>query len=456
MPLPPLFPLLREYADAAATLGFVLAAALLALLLAPQPMEFAAGDDYWYELLLTEPDYSESYPATYVPSTQTLALLPSPEPEEDAEPAAEPESWEMYTIKRRDTLGDILRKINADEEAYTYLVTLRNMRTYSKLHPRKQIAYRIDDDGKLVALRYKLSPELHLNFVRNSDGSMHAAEEAPALVSRAASGVATITPEAPSIYQAFAAAGIPDLIINEVADVLETRVDFIRQIRNGDSIAIHYERLYDSDGAYAGSGKLYGVRLINQGRRLVGLLNPADGNYYTENGENTQRAFLLSPLKFTRISSRYSLRRFHPVLKKWRAHRGVDFAAKTGTPIRATGDGIVDFVGTNGGYGRTVRIKHFSGKYTTLYAHMSRYAKGMRKGVPVLQGDVIGYVGSSGLSTGPHLHYEFRIDGKHVDPLSAKVPVVKPPLTAEQIAAFQQATRETQRLLEVEVAAAAL
>ncbi|MBF2735267.1 MAG: M23 family metallopeptidase [Betaproteobacteria bacterium AqS2] len=461
MPLPRLPRQLRDHlaeqAQSLWALGFVLAAALFSLALAPAQEE-ASGFEAYFEDLLAEPDYGPAYPSAYAPQERPLAL-DLPFAEEDAAaaaaaeppvPAAEKEEWLSYTIARRDTLGGILRKIKADDEAFAYLVTLR-MQSYNKLHPRKQIDYRMDDAGRLAALRYKLSPELHFNFVRSPDGTMSASEDVPQLASRRVSGLAAITPDTPSIYQAFVNAGIPDLMINKVADVLETRVDFVREIRDGDSIAIYYEQLYDADGDYAGPGQLYGVHLINQGVSKIGLLNPADGSYYTEKGENSQRAFLLSPLKFTRISSRYSLRRFHPVLKKWRAHRGVDFAAPTGTPIRATGDGVIEFVGTKGGYGKVVSIRHYGGKYTTLYAHMSRYAQGMRGGVQVLQGDVIGYVGSTGLSTGPHLHYEFRIDGVHVDPLSAKVPVVKPSLTAEQLRAFATATAEAQRALGIEV-----
>lgn len=446
---------LGEQADALRALGFVLAAALFSLALAPSQDDAGGFGTYW-EYLLAEPGYGPAYPSAYAPQERPLEL-DLPFAAEDAaaataapSPAAQ-EEWLSYTIARRDTLGGILRKIKADDEAFAYLVTLR-MQSYNKLHPRKQINYRMDGAGRLAALRYKLSPELHFNFVRNPDGSMSASEDVPQLSSRRASGIASITPDTPSIYQAFVSAGIPDLMINKVADVLETRVDFVREIRDGDSIAIHYEQLYDADGDYAGPGQLYGVHLVNRGVSKIGLLNPADGSYYTENGENAQRAFLLSPLKFTRISSRYSLRRFHPVLKKWRPHRGVDFAAPAGTPIRATGDGTVDFVGTKGGYGRLVSIQHYGGKYTTLYAHMSRYAKGMRSGVQVLQGDVIGYVGATGLATGPHLHYEFRIDGVHVDPLSAKVPLVKPSLTPDQLRAFASATAEAQKALGVEVA----
>ncbi|MCG8379287.1 MAG: M23 family metallopeptidase, partial [Proteobacteria bacterium] len=174
-------------------------------------------------------------------------------------------------------------------------------------------------------------------------------------------------------------------------------------------------------------GPIVAAEFINRETplRAIRYTHP-DGrtDYYADNGDAMRKAFLRTPVNFTRISSRFNLKRKHPILNKIRAHKGVDYAAPTGTPIKATGDGTVILAGRKGGYGRTVILKH-GGKYSTVYAHLHRYAKGVRKGKRVKQGQIIGYVGRSGLATGPHLHYEFRVHGVHRNPLTVKLPKVE-------------------------------
>ena len=178
------------------------------------------------------------------------------------------------------------------------------------------------------------------------------------------------------------------------------------------------------NGEKVGDGPIIAAEFINQKKvyRAVRYTSPeGDTNYYNEDGFSMRKAFLRTPVNFSRISSTFSLSRKHPVLNRIRAHKGVDYAAPTGTPIKSTGDGSVSFIGTNGGYGRMITIRH-GGIYTTAYAHMSRYVSGLKKGKKVKQGDTIGYVGSSGLATGPHLHYEFRVNGSHRNPLTVQFP----------------------------------
>jgi murein DD-endopeptidase MepM/ murein hydrolase activator NlpD len=185
------------------------------------------------------------------------------------------------------------------------------------------------------------------------------------------------------------------------------------------------------------TGRVAAAEFINQDRafRAVYFENAEGrGGYYTPEGKNIRKQFLRSPLEFSRISSGFSHSRFHPVLKQWRAHRGIDYAAPTGTRVKATADGFVQFVGTNGGYGKVVVLRHQS-KYTTWYGHLSRFANGLHKGMRVAQGDVIGYVGATGLATGPHLHYEFRINDAHQNPLRVVMPAA-PPITAADKADF--------------------
>ena len=160
-----------------------------------------------------------------------------------------------------------------------------------------------------------------------------------------------------------------------------------------------------------------------------------------------RKAFLRSPVRFSRISSRFSGKRWHPILSKWRSHKGVDYAAPSGTPIRASGDGKVEFVGTKGGYGKTIFLKH-AGKYTTVYAHMSRYAGGIKQGKRIKQGQIIGYVGKTGMASGPHLHYEFRVNGVHRNPLTVKLPAAEP-VNESYLAHFEKETKTYLSMLEL-------
>ena len=252
-----------------------------------------------------------------------------------------------YVIRRNDTLGSILQKIKVDEPSRRYLVS-QNLSSYRKLRAGKPILYKLDANGVLLALRYKTSPDLHLNFVRDAAGNMDVAETQPVLTTATIVKQASITETNNSLFAASDNVLIPDGVIQQVIDSLETRIDFVRDTRLGDNFAVVYEEYTDADGDNAGSGNLLGLRYTNRGKKLLGLRNPDDGAFYDQQGTSLQRAFLKSPLKFSRISSKFSLRRFHPVLKKWRSHRGVDFAAPTNTPIRASGDGVIDFIGRQG------------------------------------------------------------------------------------------------------------
>src|SRR5690606_2147080 len=192
-------------------------------------------------------------------------------------------------------------------------------------------------------------------------------------------------------------------------------IDFHRDLRRGDHFNVIYET-YTHQGSFIRSGKVLALEFVNKSTayQAAWYEHNGSGAYYSFDGQSLKKAFLRSPMEFTRISSGFS-RRFHPIHKPWREHKGVDYAAPTGTPIRSTADGVIEFIGTQRGYGNTVVVKHH-GNYSTLYAHMSAFAPGLRKGARVSQGQMIGRVGSTGWATGPHLHYEFRIAGKQVDP----------------------------------------
>lgn len=440
--------LLSEHSDAVSTLAFTTLMAVLALAMAPDSPVVGASEATW-DLFSPEEDTE----APFEPTEKVVELdLPFEQYEDEADIPLEETAggtlrpgWRSYTIERNDTLGKILGKITEDDEARRYLVS-QDLSSYRKLRRGRSIEYRVGPSGTLDALVYKASPELHLAFARDASGAMRVGEGAPKLSATTVVRRAEITEDNNSLFAASDAASVPDAVIQQVIDALETRIDFVRDTRLRDSFSLVYEVLHDEDGDYAGPGELLGLVYRNRDRTHTGLYNPSDGHFYSPEGESLRRAFLRSPLKFSRISSKYSLRRFHPVLKKWRAHRGVDFAAPTGTPVRSAADGTVDFIGKKGGYGNVVMVRHF-GKYLTVYGHLSRFAKGVKRGTKVEHGQVIGYVGSTGLATGPHLHYEFRIDGKHVDPLSVEVPTTRPPLEGEELAGFRRETADVQGLL---------
>jgi murein DD-endopeptidase MepM/ murein hydrolase activator NlpD len=235
-------------------------------------------------------------------------------------------------------------------------------------------------------------------------------------------------------------AGLSDVTIMKLADVFNYDIDFAQDLRSGDTFSLIFEEVW-RDGERVRTGDILAASFTNRGKRFeIYRFVDADGraDYYSSDGRSRARAFIRTPLEFSRITSRFSLGRKHPVLGTMRAHRGVDYGAPTGTPIKATGAGTVEFIGTQNGYGKVVILKHGK-EFTTLYGHMSRFAKGVQRGSRVQQSQIIGYVGMTGLATGPHLHYEFRKGGAHRDPLSVDLPVADP-LSGTEIARFKRIT----------------
>jgi murein DD-endopeptidase MepM/ murein hydrolase activator NlpD len=248
---------------------------------------------------------------------------------------------------------------------------------------------------------------------RAETGFVSRLESAP-LVSVQALGSATIRS---SLFAATDEASIPDAVAVQLAEIFSGQIDFHRALRKGDRLSVVYEDL-QADGESMRSGKVLSAEFVNNGKSNQAMFfqdaSSSKGQYYTFNGESLRKAFLASPLEFTRMSSGYGIR-VHPITNDKRAHKGIDYAAPTGTPVRTVGDGVVEFAGNQRGYGNVIEIKHRDGK-STLFAHLSRI--GVQKGQKVEQGDIVGAVGSTGFSTGPHLHFEFRIDGEHRDPLT--------------------------------------
>jgi murein DD-endopeptidase MepM/ murein hydrolase activator NlpD len=294
-----------------------------------------------------------------------------------------------------------------------------------------------DDQGKLLTLRYLNSDGLEL-VVERRGGDFFAREQPLNLEQRLLMSSGEVQT---SLFAATDAAGLSDAVAIQLADIFSSEVDFHRGLRTGDRFAVVFEGLY-STGEFIRTGRIVAAEFVNAGRsyRAVYFQDAQGrGGYYTPDGKNMRKTFLRSPLEFSRISSRFSSSRFHPVLQTWRAHKGIDYAAPPGTRVRATADGYVQLMGQQGGYGNLVVLRHNNG-YSTAYGHLSAFARGLRVGQRVSQGDIIAYVGMSGLATGPHLHYEFRVNGVHQDPLRLAVPP-GPPITPQLRTTFDESSR---------------
>jgi len=251
---------------------------------------------------------------------------------------------------------------------------------------------------------------------------------------------------ASSLFAATDAAGLPDNVASQIADIFAGDVDFQRDLRRGDRFTVVFE-MYYHEGRPIKSGRLLAADFVNQKRtyRAVWFQPPeGPGGYYSPDGKNLRKAFLRSPLEYSRISSGFGMRN-HPILQQWRAHKGVDYAAPIGTRVRATGDGVVDFAGRRNGYGNVVVLRH-NGGYSTYYAHLNGFSRGVQRGARVAQGDIIGYVGQSGWATGPHLHYEFHVRDQYRNPLTLVMPAANPVPHHELITFFQAAQPLTAQL----------
>ena len=346
-------------------------------------------------------------------------------------------------IQRGDTVASLLARLQVEDPAV--LQTLRNNKQAKALYqliPGRTVSAITTADGKLASLRYLNGGKL-LAVDRNGDG--YTVKEEPAqLEQRVLMKSAGIRS---SLFGATDAAGLSDAVAMQIADIFSTDIDFHRDLRKGDRFSVVYEVFYHR-GEPVKTGRVLAAEFINQGKAYQAVYfdyAENQGGYYTLEGKNLRKQFLRSPLEFSRITSGFTNARFHPVLQLWRAHRGIDYGAPTGTRVKATGDGIVEFAGRQAGYGNLVVLRHQS-KYTTWYGHLSAFAKGLRKGRRIAQGEVIAYVGATGLATGPHLHYEFRINDVHQNPLRVAMPAA-PPITPEQKARFEQtATPHAQRL----------
>ena len=340
-------------------------------------------------------------------------------------------------IQRGDSVTTLLERLQVrDRIAERILRDGRRTPSLQKLIPGRHVLVQTTADGKLLNLQY-VNGETLLSIDCSNPGC-RISEEIVRLERRVMMSSAEIRQ---SLFGATDAAGLTDAVALQLVDIFSSDIDFHRDLRKFDRFSVVYE-MYFNRGEPVRSGRVLAAEFTNQGNTYRAVwfeYAPEQGGYYTFDGRSLRKQFLRSPLEFSRISSGYSGARFHPLLREWRAHKGIDYAAPTGTRVRAIADGTVDFAGRQGGYGNLIVLRHQS-QYTTWYGHLSGFAKALRSGGRVHQGEVIGYVGATGLATGPHLHYEFRVNNVQKNPLGIAMPAA-PPITAGQRSRFADATR---------------
>ena len=344
-----------------------------------------------------------------------------------AVPAKPGLEWVTVKIRRGDTLGTIFKRQGYDTALPLVITGAEPGALLKKIRVGRELSFGLTPDGHLARVVYPLDAlESVVVEIGTAAGNDTNTETITARIDERSYEVrqhATSGEITSSLYEAAAAAGVSVQVIMEMVEVFGWDIDFALDLRRGDRFTIVHEEYMQGDDKLS-DGHIVAAEFVNRGETYRAIrFTDSDGesSYYTPDGKSMRGTFLRTPVQFSRISSRFTTGRFHPILKRWRAHKGVDYAAPSGTPIRATADGKVVHVGTNGGYGKAVVLQH-AGRFSTLYGHLSGYKRGLRTGGTVRQGDTIGYVGSTGLATGPHLHYEFRVDGVHRNPLTYKFP----------------------------------
>jgi murein DD-endopeptidase MepM/ murein hydrolase activator NlpD len=349
---------------------------------------------------------SDSVPPHTTPIVETLPIRPVEVPA--------PRSYfreELY--QRGDTLPAFLERLGIESP---HVARLAKVKVLQQLRPGTFVSAEVSADGEPVQLSFLSGRDTHVKIDAEANGFYRVNEDRAQLYTRIAMKQGVVQS---SLFAAADEAGIPDSIATQLGDVFGGDVDFHRDLRKGDHFAVVYE-LHYLGGRPVRAGRVLAAEFTNN-RKTFRAVNYG-GGYYTPEGKNMRKAFLRAPLEFSRVSSGFGMRR-HPIARSWIKHQGVDYAAPTGTRVRAVGDGFVEFAGTKGGYGNVVILRHH-GQYATIYAHLSRIT--VRKGARVAQNDTIGAVGMTGWATGPHLHYEFRVAGESRNPLSIAMPAALP------------------------------
>jgi len=371
----------------------------------------------------------------------------------DAVYAKPAEDVQVLSLQSGQTLGEILSGSIEPQEQYDLLLAFRQQASPRRMRPGTEITLRRrEGDGWLRRVDVELSADQTVRLIRGETGWSSETIQTPTYVDTLYASGEIESSLWESVVENPALEGLPveDRVglIDDLDRVFQWQMDFSRQIRSGDTYRFVFEEEVRPDGSLR-SGKLLAAEMDNAGTAYYAVYfdpnGDGEGSYYDLDGKSVRRAFLLKPLTYRRISSRFTLSRYHPILHKFRAHKGIDYAANTGTPVMATADGVVTFRGRDGGYGNLIEIRHPNG-WRTRYGHLSGFARGLHVGTRVHQSEVIGYVGMTGLATGPHLHYEMIRHGKQIDPLSVDLPAGDPvPDDAE--ARWQQARTTRMALL---------
>jgi len=351
-----------------------------------------------------------------------------------------------------DTADSLLSRLGlSDPEAAAYLRNASMARKQLIGRAGRMVSVEGDAEHRLTRLTARWASDNTEQFTRwvverTAEGFVERQETAP-LTASTRMGNGTIQS---SLFAATDEANIPDSVASQLADIFAGDIDFHRALRKGDRFAVVYESL-EADGEVLRAGRVLSAEFVNNGKTHQAFwfkeANAKEGGYYTADGTSLRRAYLASPLAFSRVTSSFKMR-FHPILQTWRAHLGVDYAAPTGTPVRSVGQGVVDVAGAQGGFGNVVMVKHANG-HTTVYAHLSRI--NVRAGQSVTQGQSLGLVGATGWATGPHLHFEFRVNGQHKDPLT----MARQSVTVEVSAAAREQFTRHAATAKVELSAAA-
>ena len=352
------------------------------------------------------------------------------------------------TIRRSDTVSSLTIRLGiTDQDAQDFIRNDAETQSIARqLRPGKVVTATTGMNGELVALYFLLNGKDSALVVERRDSGFVASEQILQLETQTTVKSGEISS---SLFGATDNAGIPDAIATQLAEIFGGDVDFNRDLRKGDRFSLVYETLTHR-GQAVRTGRILSAELVNDQRVLSAYWFQAEngkGAYYSADGKSLRKAFLRSPLEFSRVTSGFANARLHPILQTWRAHKGIDYGAPTGTRVRAVSDGTVVSAGRQGGYGNLLVIRH-QGVYSTAYGHLKGFAAGIRNGSRVSQGDTIGYVGQTGLATGPHLHYEFRVNNQQVNPLALALPVTTP-LESSQLSRFKAATRPLRAQLEL-------
>lgn len=390
---------------------------------------------------LTEPQTAPILPVTTAANPQADAVVHAVPDHEPSSPLqldlslvdlSRRPPWTSLTVAPGDSLSVLFERAEVPASDWMSLLKLDGeVNALRQLHPGDVIRIRKTADGHLAALEYRLDPLKTLHVERSGGQFESSVVKAPTTIRlvRAAGRIQH------SLLSAVQRAGASPKIAANLARIFHWRVDLSRSIHKGDPFVLIYRQVY-ADGQLVKSGPILAAKLKTDNQTLTAFRFAAqhgDSNYYDQNGRSLKPSLLRTPLHYTRVSSPFSLRRYHPLLHTWRPHYGVDLAAPMGTPIKAAANGHVKFVGHDGGYGRLIILENF-GPYSTRYGHLSRFADDLHKGDFVHQGQVIGYVGQSGAATGPHLHFEIRVNGVPKPPLKVALPDGAPIPSTEMVA----------------------